>query len=366
MNKSLKVGAVVATSVLLFAGASIAEGREDFYTQTNQQRYFNLPENARTLAMAGSSVSSSSDSSSVVGNPAGLGFMKDADVSVSYARDQISGNDDYDYSSVQADGDMGDVLVALPIMPTLDGTPQYGTVGLGWTGYKSDSDTAANLESRQWGLTAAYGKDISDSLALGYRVSYLHKKVSGHAGDLAAAAKMDDGIVQDIGLQYKADADTTVGFDTSFGFGKYGYDLANQTDQVKIGNEDVHSWAARAGVSHTLPSATTLAFSVDYTNYESNKDSDSFAWGVRTGVEQSFTDWLKGRLGVRYQANMDYNLGYGNNNAKYNAVSFGAGVKLMPNLYADYGAEVRFVGEGADWTHEVTVSVPFSLCMNDK
>ena len=47
--------------------------------------------------------------------------------------------------------------------------------------------------------------------------------------------------------------------------------------------------------------------------------------------------------------------------AKYNALSWGIGVKITDNLIADYGGEFRGVGAD-DYTHFVTLSVPFSLC----
>lgn len=351
-------GAMLASSVLLFAGSVIAEGREDYYTQTNQQRYFNMPENARDFAMAGASVPTSSDSSSVVGNPAGLGFMRDADVSVTYFHDQITGNDAADFGEIENETDGGHVLAAIPIVPTLDGTPKYGTLGLGWTGFRGDSDDVANSESRSYGLTASYGKDLSDALALGYSVGYYHKKFTQEVpADLSA--KMTDGVVQTVGLQHKLSAATTWGLSSKYGFGSYDY----ETNGSEIASEDVSSWGASTGIAHAF-GPTTLFGSVDYTNYNSDTDDDSYAWGFRTGLEQKFTDWLKGYLGYRYQANFEYDQGFENNNAKYNAVSFGAGVKLMRHLFADYGAEVRAVGDGYDWTHSVTLSVPFSMCVD--
>ena len=46
--------------------------------------------------------------------------------------------------------------------------------------------------------------------------------------------------------------------------------------------------------------------------------------------------------------------------AKYNAVSFGAGVKVV-GVNGDYAADYRSAGDG-DWSLMITASVPFSLC----
>ena len=108
--------------------------------------------------------------------------------------------------------------------------------------------------------------------------------------------------------------------------------------------------------------ATLVSASIDYNRY--NNEADDFnAWSFRTGVEQSLTNYLKARLGYRYTAITNADFGYGNNNSKYNAVSFGLGVQLAKYLMADYGAEYRASGDG-DWLHTVTLSVPFSLCNN--
>lgn len=362
MNKIL-AGAAMASGVLLLAGSVMAEGREDFYTQTNQQRYFNMAENARTFGMAGSSVPTSSDSSSVAGNPAGLGFMKDAEVSATYYRDTISGNDAADYGDVETDIDGGHVLAAVPLAPTLDGTPKYGTLGLGWSGAKGEADDVANSDGKGYSLTVAYGKDLSDSLALGYSAAFVHKKFTAHSATTDFSSKMDNGVVQTVGLQKKLSSATTLGVDTNFGFGTYESEATSGGNVAQGEDEDIHSWGAEVGVGHTM-GATTLAGAIDYETYQSDIGDDSYAWGIRTGLEQAFTDWLKGRIGYRYQANFDYDAGFGNDNAKYNAVSLGAGVKLMKNLFADYGTEYRWVGDGSDWTHTVTLSVPFSLCAN--
>ena len=355
MMQVRKIAGVVTASALLFAGSVVADGREDYYTQTSQLSYFNTPENARTIGMAGSSVATSSDSSSVTGNPAGLGFMKDADVSLTYARNNISGNDGTTFAGTKAEIDSGQALAALPIVPTLDGTPKYGTFGFGWTGFKGDTNDSDNTELKNYSLDLAYGKDLSDQLAVGYAFAYNQNKIKAFnaAGTESLTAKLDNGIRQEIGAQYKASKATTYGVSTHYGFGSFDTDGA--------GSADIGNWGFDAGVGHTM-GATLVSASIDYNRY--NNEADDFnAWSFRTGVEQSLTNYLKARLGYRYTAITNADFGYGNNNSKYNAVSFGLGVQLAKYLMADYGAEYRASGDG-DWLHTVTLSVPFSLCNN--
>ncbi len=358
-------GVVFASGMLLLAGSALAEGRQDLAAQLNQQRYFDMPENARTIGMGGSSVVTSSDSSSVVGNPAGLGFMKDAEVSVTYQRDTISGNDPETYANTEFETDGGQALAAIPIVPTLDGTPRYGTLGFGWSGSKGEFDDSSNEETKGHGLHVAYGKDISDTMSVVYGVSILDKKYTDNNGSVAGAIKMDDEVRHSVGLQMKASKATTYGVSTHYGSGTYETEITdlNTGAVTSEADEDISSWGAEAGIGHQM-GATLLTGSVDYTKYDSDSDSDMNAWGFRTGLEHAFTDWLKGRLGYRYVAAMDYDQGFGNDNSKYNGVSFGAGVKLAKNLFADYGADYRWVGDDSDWTHSVSLSVPFSMCAN--
>ena len=356
MKQVRKIAGVVATSALLFAGSVVADGRQDFYSQTSQVNYFSSPETARIVGMAGSSVATTSDSSSVTGNPAGLGFMKDAEVSGTYAHNEISGNDEADYGNIHEKFDGGSVLGSVPIVPTLDGTPKYGSVGFGWTGFRGDANDDANSDSRNYSLNLAYGKDLSDRLALGYAVAYNHDRIHGFVpgasdsgiSDLGGHHYIIEGVSQDLGAQYKLSRATTLGASSH-----YAFDAKN--------SGDYNNWGADVGIGHTI-GQTLLTGSVDYNLYNNNND-DFGAWGFRAGVEQTLTNWLKARLGYRYTAIIGDDLGYGNDNSKYNAVAFGVGVKLAKYLMADYGAEYRASGDG-DWLHTVTLSVPFSLCNN--
>jgi len=368
----IKITGVVAASALLFAGSAIADGRQDYYSQISQLSYFSTPENARTIGMAGSSVATSSDSSSVVGNPAGLGFMKDADISVTYSRNNISGNDADTFAGINAEIDGGQALAALPIFPTLDGTPKYGTFGFGWAGFKSNTNDSYNTELNHYSLNLAYGKDISDQFALGYSFAYNQNKTTLFNPKVTATdnftSKLDNGVRQEIGAQYNASKSTKFGISTHYGFGRFDTNDYNgdYLDEANIGN-----WGINLGVGHTI-GATLITASLDHNSYYGDNDyfestmtlrPDFYASSFRTGLEQTVTNYLKARLGYRYTAITNADLGYGNNNSKYNAVSFGVGAQLSKSLVIDYGAEYRESGDG-DWLHTVTLSVPFSLCNN--
>lgn len=358
MMQVKKIAGVIAAGAILFAGAAIADGRQDYYTQTEVLGFFNNPQNARTIGMAGSSVATSSDSSSVVGNPAGLGWLKDADVSATYYRNQISGDDSSNSHEIQADVDGGQALASIPLVPTLDGTPRYGSLGFGWAGFKADSDTVADDSYKNYSLNLAYGKDLSDQASVGYAIAYNQNKQEQKGG---ASAKLTDGVNQTVGLQYKTSKDTTWGVSTHYGFGSYDYKGSYPRAKASTTTEDVSNWGADLGWGHQI-GKTLWTASTDYNLYNSQYRDDFGAWNFRVGLEQSLTQSIKGRLGYRYAAIVGNDLGNDNNNVKYSAVSLGLGFNLAKWLTADYGTEYRHVGDGSDWSHYVTLSVPFSLC----
>ena len=361
MNKVSSLRYLVGAGVMLFVagfGANVyADGVEDYYYQINQARYFDLPQNARTFAMAGSSVATSTDSSSVLGNPAGIGFMKDAEVSGTYYYQQTTGNDVVDYSDIEQRGDAGHVLAAFPIVPYKDALPEYGNIGLGWSGFRGNANDSFDNDQHAWRLHLAYAKAINDSLSLGYSFTYQNERTNY----LVTEGKMNDGIRQAIGLEYKLSQDTTLGLSTMYGFGSEKindvYPLMWEKNRDRL-----RSWGMEGGVAQKALAGLWTA-AIGYTGYWQNVGEDANAWSFRLGTEYPvWSDWLKLRAGYRYQANLGYAIG-DEENAKYNAVSFGAGVNVNKWFNVDYAAEYRSIGAG-DWSHYVTLVVPFSLCNN--
>jgi hypothetical protein len=345
----------LALALLAVAGVvpASADGVQDYYVQRYKSNGFDLVQNADSFAMAGSTLATMSGSGAVAANPAGLGWMKDAEISLGYAREYVSGNDINTYADVEAVTNSGHVLAVIPVGPYADATPEYGSLGLGWSKHKANGDDSGNLDLDGYRLHLAYGIDLSDDLALGYSISYHYTELfSGGNREL----KMNDGLRNSVGLQYKLDQDTLLGVSTAFGFGKYKAETG--------GNEkfDVHSFNLTTGLQQKLSDSLTGAVGVDYTNYSSEFAPDAYQWNFRTGVEQDY-GMLQVRAGYRYAALFarDSFLEGLTSNAKFNAVSFGLGVKLDSGIHFDYASEYRHVGDG-DWTHMVSAAVPFSIC----
>ncbi len=376
LNKLSIVCAALAASTL--CADAFADGRRDLYFQQATERYFNLPQGARTAGMGGSSVVTSSDSTSVVGNPAGLGFLKGAEVSASYGYDTLSGNEHPTYGEVEQKTNSGMVLGTFPISPVQDDLPANGNVGLGWSGYSGEvEDDSFGVENDGYRVHGAYAIALSDSTTLGYGLTYFNDELKGDLFDNS----MTSGFRHTLGVQNKISDSVTFGASTFVGHGDrdveiYSLGTTENSDMMEVGVD--------IGVAYKL-AKTLIAASVDYQHYDSEGgyrsgpdevvyggDEQGNAFAIRLGVEQELADWLKGRLGYRYQGNADYDysrteLSDLNGSAKYNAWSAGLGVAIPVNgqyikaVNLDYGVDYRAVGHD-DWSHYVTASVPFGVC----
>jgi hypothetical protein len=350
----------LGVSIVLLASSSVfANGIEDYYHQSFQQRFFDYGKSARATGTAGASGVTTTDSTAILSNPAGIGMMKDADVSAHYSYEQLSGRDIANYQNIEQESDNGSVLGATPLGPRGDSLPDYGNLGIGWIGEHRSSNDVADSDARGSKMLVAYGKAISDDTSLGYSVSYNRDKFKTGASE----ARMTDGVKQTVGILHKLGTNTSFGATASYGFGESEQALGGFFDpsggaRVK---RDLTSYGVEAGLSHKYESGIMTAFSSDYVNYDSDYD-DANSWNFRLGAEKPVADWLSIRAGYRYALNRGFDsFDDSNQNAKYNAVGFGAGLPLSKNLNIDYGAEYRHVGEG-DWTHMVSLAVPFSIC----
>ncbi len=377
--------AMVRAMVFLLVAAPLvtksahADDVSDFYFQQVVERYFEYPQNARTFGMAGSSVVTSSDSSSVLGNPAGLGLMKGGEVSFGYGYNRISGNEFPTGNGIEQTGNMGSGILALPIVPTSDGLPDYGNFGIAWSGYDTDwDDDSYNSGTERTQVVAAYSYGISENLSFGYSLGWTDDKLQ--AIDVFNYP-MGDGFRHTLGTLYHVSDAFTFGSDIFFGHGThhalFGPGIEGDSKNFQFGLD--------VGGSYQLTDYTTLALSTSYSHLSTDGevvsslpenivggDENGNLFHIRAGVEHAVTDWFMARAGYRFAglASYRYNrveLNDLNGSAYYNAWSLGAGFVIpvgghyVKQVSLDYGVEYRAVGNN-DWQHLVTVSVPFNLC----
>lgn len=373
-GRFLKGGAALAVIAACCAPQiARADAQEDFYFQFAKQRYFERLTTARNVGLGGAANVTATDSSSVAGNPAGIGMMGKAEFSGSYVRNEVTGRDYPFYDKVQQDIDAGHVRLALPLGPNLDDLPDWGNIGLGWTGYDSDVDDNLNTETDGTQLHFAYAKALNPHLSLGYSLDFIDDNFEN---DAVSNYEMTDGFRHNFGVQWWKDKSFGVGALFYFAYGDPNADIVgagkNDYETEAFGFELGASWRW---------DRTLLAVSADYNDYDTedsnsrfgfgpngNEDGDDFSF--RLGIEQTLVgDWLKGRIGYRYAGLQDYKIEATNGDidgsAKHNVLALGLGADLGRYLRVDYGVEMRFVGDENDVLHAVTATVPFSLCRED-
>lgn len=372
----------ISLALVLFAATVstdvFADGRRDFYFQQARQRYFNQPENARTFGMAGSTVATSTDSSSVVGNPAGIGLMKGADLSFTYGHDTITGNEHPSYKDIEQTENSGQVLAAIPLGPVENDLPDYGNLGIGWSGYERDVDDSFDTESDGYRLTLAYAKAIDASTSLAYSLGYMNDDLENDLYNYS----MDNGFRHTIGISNKYSEEMSWGASTFFGHGDRDVEIAGTPGDD--GSSDLFEYGLNVGAGFRVAPETLLAISADYEYYDADGDvvaaneaivhggdEDGQVFNVRAGIEQTINEWLALRGGYRYAGLQDYDwdrdeLDVLNGSAKHNVWTLGAGLTFPLDGYIqavklDYGVEFRSIADD-DWQHVVTASVPMDVC----
>lgn len=372
--------AVVSVSVMSVSPSFADDKAHDFYFQQQQQRFIEQPQNARMFAMGGSTRMTESNSLSVANNPAGLGLMKYGDMSGSYSYNEISGKRFPNETKLKDKQNSGQVFGAVPISPVKDDLPDGGNFGMGWHGrYGNWSGDLDDTDSSTYQISAAYGKAITDAFSVGYGLTYQNDELNSTGYDYNGS----DNFLHTLGAQYQGVKDLVLGATISLGHGTH--DLRYNQPIGANQNVDQSSAAIGTGIEYAM-GTTSLAAGIDYTYYHNNGNndqSDDIAFGgdstghvmnARLGLEERIADWFSLRAGYRYGGNFNWqykrdSLKDLDGNARYNAISLGAGVQyafdddsVIRALRLDYGVEYRSLGYD-DWQHLVTIATPFDLCL---
>ena len=370
-----------AFAMLVVAGMTPlaqADDTSDFYFQQVIERYFEYPQNARTFGMAGSSVMTSTDSSSIVGNPAGLGFMRGGEFSGSYGYSRTSGTEFPTGENVTAVRNAGSGMLALPLGPTLGALPQFGNLGVAWSEADGrwDNDSFDTL-SRRDQIVVSYAYAINENVSVGYGVGWTRDKFQSK--DIVNYP-MGDGFKHTLGVSWQPVERWAFGATSFVGYGKHSALYVPGTD----GDSRTTEYGSSVGAQYRFD-VMTVAFGGDYRHLHSDGDVESSIpanvvggdengniFNIRAGVEVPFADWFLLRGGYRFAglATYKYNrseLNDLNGSAYYHAWTLGAGFIIplssdyFPELHVDYGIEYRDVARDG-WEHLVTLSVPIEFC----
>lgn len=380
------------TRVTLFlslcATLTINEGRadekaQDFYFQEQQQRFVNPAYDARMLGMSGSTNLTTANALSTAQNPAGLGLMQGGDMSVSYAYNEVSGNNYPEGEKAKDKQAIGQVFGATPINPQADDLPTGGNLGLGWWGRSGDwIYDRDNTDSATYQVAGAYGKAIGRETSLGYGLTYQKDNLDSDTHEYHSA----ETFLHTLGLQTLAAEDLTWGTTISIGHGQHDFNHLSDLRQDQTVKQ--MQYGIGTGFEYKIDQ-TTLALGGDYTFYSNSGDDapsandpdypfggDSLGrvMNIRAGVEQFLNDWLAIRAGYRFVGNLKWDYDRSDlqeltGSANYNAWTAGAGVSyelakdsFFQAIKLDYAAEYRDVAN-KDWQHMVSLSAPFDLCM---
>ena len=306
--------------------------------------------------------------------------MKDGEVSATYGYNKVSGDEFPTGVDIEQQSDSGSGMIAIPLMPTIDGYPDYGNFGLAWNKIDSNwKDDSFDTISERQQVTAAYAHQISETTSLGYSFGWTDDKFQSRA---IFNYPMRKGLRHTIGAQWKASDTLSFGSSAYFGYGEhralYGPGITGTSDTEEVGFD--------LGTAYQME-RTLLTASLDYRHLSSDGevvasipanvvggDENGNLYNVRIGAEHPINDWFDVRAGYRFAGLASYNynrveLNDLNGSANYHAVSAGFGFNIpthnsyIQRVDLDYGTEFRKAGDN-DWQHLVTLSIPFELCSN--
>lgn len=267
-----------------------------FYVEQAQQRFFDEWPDARTLSLAGASIGTANDSSSVNGNPAGLGFLNFPELTLSYDYNQTGAREALvEYQHV------GTASLAIPSETFgLD----WGTFGIGTTGLQGGpNDYPINSEHRVESFDFAYAKSITPSLSIGYTGT----RFDNHVYSNLYRYEMNPGIRHTVGAQYKVES-IVLGASTFYGSGRYDanfHELGESSSSIREFGIDV-------GASYATNASKYFA-GFELSDYRASGTPDVAPSSIELGgkevgslyvpkiaAEFSINDWLTARIGTRY------------------------------------------------------------------
>jgi len=230
--------AFVFTALFLLPATSDATDADEYFIQHEQRRYFELPKNAREVGLGGSSLATAMDVAAAMGNPAGLGWMAEYEISLSYRFDELSG-DDFPMLASIGDDDLhtGMFQFAVPLKKG-----EWGVLGFGASLYDSDIEDSVNTANDGFTLHLSYAKVLCEEWSVGYALGYYNEEEH----DIYESSDMDAGFTNRLGVQYRPSERLTLGLS-----GFYGTGVTDMESSIKIlGSQDAdrESWGLDLGV----------------------------------------------------------------------------------------------------------------------
>ena len=362
---------LIATCLFLCSvSAAHANPQQQYYISQALGRYFQLPIDARTLSVSSGDGLLCRGSVCNYLNPAGLGFSRRNELGITISDRSIGGDDFTNADQIEQSEGSGYIVGAFPLGDSEHSSPEYGSLGLGFSRYQGDTDDPINSTPDGHRRTFAYGYAPTEQFSLGYSFTFFDDQLKSDLADIHSHSRF----LHLFGLQ------------TELG---NGYSLGG-VFQLGIGQSDTEDFVFRSdGLSklrqytYSLSlkktwERTNLSIFSDFTDLHSRGNLDQASSAVviggseqgqifnfSLGSETRVIDQLYARFGSRVFSghykflrpdlmNLSGNLnGYG--------FSTGMGYDFdidCNNLKVDYGVEYLTVARG-EWQHILSLAFLF-------
>ncbi len=346
----------------------------DFYVQQALNRYYDLPQDGRSLATGGTTHSFCKDSGCIYMNPAGLGLLERDEVSASVGTSLLSGEELLTENRIEQSEVRGYLTVAIALGEREKEPPQYGTLSFGYSRYKGETDDSINTTPDGHRRSLAYGISVSDDLALGYGFTFYDDQLHSDLADLHSHARLlhnfgaiykiskewelaalfglgvgqsdtEDYIYKSDGLsrprQYTGNVGVARHYDTFSGFVAFDYSRLNSEGNLQMVSSPVVIGNKEEGDLYNLRvGAESLPF-----------NGFIFRGGLRWFYVSHYAfdrEDLKGLSGRVQGGCVSAGLGY----------LFGEQTPSGAAMRLDYGVQYSATGRG-DWEHLISAAIPF-------
>lgn len=354
--------------------SAFGDSRKDFYIRQSIDRYFELNQDAMSLSLGGSSALQCQNSSCIYLNPAGLGFEKDINITLSGGTIRRDGDDFVSDEPIEQFQDDGYLTLALPIGAT-DTDSHFGTAALGYSRYQGDTDDSINTRPDGHRRSIGYGIALNNTYALGYAFTFYDDQLQSDLADLHSHARL----LHSFGAQAKLAEGLTFGALFKLGIGQ------SDTEDFQFesdGLSHLRQYSISVGLSKQWNLLRSF-FAIDYTHYDSDgnldevsspvvigSDEEGNVWNIRIGAETQIIENLFLRAGFRCETGRyDFDrsdLKQLSGNLNETGFSSGIGYAFFMSSNAsskahlDYGVEYLDTSRG-NIQHLLTFSVPIEL-----
>lgn len=368
-KKVFRYGASFFCIFLFMSSFVNASPKSEFYIQQALDRYYPLPQDARTLSLSGFGIDCE-DNSCIYLNPAGLSFTKNLEIGLSAGGSEHVGEDILTDESIEQTEDQVYGTVSIPLGQIKENRPKYGTLALGYSRYKGETNDEISSTPDGHRRTIGYGYAPESNIALGYSLTFYDDQLRTNFSDLHSQARF----LHLIGLQAKMENDIKLSAIFKLGAGNSDTeDFVRQPD----GLSRVEQYTAELGATKQIGKLKILG-GVSTSLFKSKGNLEDTSEGVVTGNDESGESYSV-KVGTQYEASQNFFVRTGaayeythyrfertdlkelSGNLQGPRISTGAGYLFGPTLGTkdvrlDGGLTYSFAGEGA-WRYLITLAI---------